>query len=141
LLRFLVKELGADVNLGMHGVLAPVFITVLQCDLASLRCLVLELGADVNIISVNGMSPLFYAVDMNTAHDGAVSCLVGELGADVNQAKHDNGYTALLGAVDLGDLEVVRCLLKLRADINLADANGATPLMTASVKKHARRDC
>jgi ankyrin repeat protein len=104
-----------------------------------------ELGADINITSVNGMFPLFHAVNMDagclpgtkTSNLDVIKCLVGELGADVNQARHGNGHTALLRAAVSGKLEVVRCLLKLRADINLGDHKGMTPLMTASVKKHA----
>jgi hypothetical protein len=66
-------------------------------------------------------------------------CLVSALDVDVNQAvSHDNvnGFTALWMAAFKGKLDVVRCLLKLRANVNQASSNGLTPLMAASAGQH-----
>jgi ankyrin repeat protein len=69
--------------------------------------------------------------DINQAHRS-----VGD--TDINQASQGEGRTPLCTAADLGNFQAVRCLLKLGADINLADANGMTPLMVASMKKHSK---
>jgi ankyrin repeat protein len=59
-----------------------------------------------------------------------------ELGADVNQAK-ELGFSPLCHAAMRGQLGIVRCLLRLRADIDHANITGQTPLMLASCANHA----
>jgi hypothetical protein len=58
-----------------------------------------------------------------------------ELGANVN-VENEAGYTALWLVAANGRLDLVRCLLKLHADVNQADIDGMTPLIAASMRKH-----
>jgi ankyrin repeat protein len=63
------------------------------------------------------MRPLFKAASHGKLD--LMRILVNELGADVNQAKEDNGATALILAAQNGVVDIVRCLGKeLGADMN-----------------------
>jgi ankyrin repeat protein len=139
--RFLIKELGADVNskLAIPGGLTPLCVAAERGHVAVVRCLVKEflakeLGADVNLAMPDGYSPLCAAAQ--EGHVAVVQCLVKEFGADVNQATK-NGSTPLYIPAQWGILTVVQCLVKeLGADINQARLNESTPLMAASAAKH-----
>jgi hypothetical protein len=67
-------------------------------------------------------------------HD-TVRYLVEELGADIN-FPDKTGQTPLCLAASMGQLSVVRVLLKLGADIEQKSNEGVTPLMVASGSKH-----
>ena len=65
------------------------------------------------------------------------SLIRGWNAAGTNQAKTDNGWTALMQAAHGGHLEVTRLLLDRSADPNLARTdNGTTALMTAAYHGH-----
>lgn len=86
-------------------------------------------GADVTYQSC-GLSPLFYAAfyGHNMIIDYLVNC-----GASVNE-KNSTGVTPLAKVIESGRVDAlgtVQCLLKHRADPNIADINGNTPLMKA----------
>jgi ankyrin repeat protein len=93
--------------------------------LDQLRCLVKDLGANVNQ-PVRGLTPLLAVVHLGsrakfgnqTYRLDMVSCLVEELAADVNKRGTPDGRTALYKATSDGNLDMVRCLLKLRANVN-----------------------
>ena len=130
-MRCLVEELGADVNLAHddypNG--TPLFMAVNVGRLDMFRCLV-ELGADVNHVMHDGSTLLHMAAQQG--HLDVVQCLIAKFGADVNKAKND-GATPLYCAVEGGHLGVVRCLVEENgADLNQAMHNGQTPLMAAA---------
>lgn len=86
-------------------------------------------GADVSFQSC-GLSPLFYAAFYG--HDMILDYLVN-CGAAVNE-KNLTGVTPLAKAIESGRpdaLHTVQCLFKHKADPNIADSNGNTPLMKA----------
>jgi hypothetical protein len=93
ILRCLVNDLGADVNIASRGGATPLILAVQEGKLAAVKCLVTELGANVNKIDNGGATPLIIATQAGEL--AAVKCLVTELGADVNQAHTDNGCTPL----------------------------------------------
>jgi len=87
-------------------------------------------GAEVTFQSCGGLSALFYAAfyGHNIIIDYLVNC-----GASVNE-KNLTGVTPLGKAVESGRVDAlgtVQCLLKHRADPNIADVNGNTPLIKA----------
>jgi hypothetical protein len=100
-----------------------------------LRCLVNDLGADVNQRGNEGGSPLFFAAQQG--HLNILLCLLEEFGADVDNGD-DSLRSPLFVAARQGHLNMVRCLLKFRTDINKASNIGETPLMAASLNKHAK---
>jgi hypothetical protein len=131
-MRYLVKELGADVNMASSRTgCPPLYIAAQQGHVDAIRCLVKELGADINVkVNECGSTPLMIASTRN--HLSVVRCLVKEFGADVNCARHD-GRTAVCRAARAGHLNVVRCLVnELSADINKASQTGQTPLYEAA---------
>lgn len=86
-------------------------------------------GAEVSFQSC-GLSALFYASFYG--HEYIIDYLVN-CGAGVNE-KNLTGVTPLGKAVESGRADVintVKCLLKHRADPNIADCNGNTPLIKA----------
>jgi ankyrin repeat protein len=95
----------------------------------------LRSGADVNSTNRFGGTALIPA-----AHYGHVA-VVKELLATKIPVDHVNnlGWTALLEAIILGDggakhTEIVRLLVGAKANVNLADKNGVTPLQHAKKK-------
>lgn len=58
--------------------------------------------------------------------------LLAEEGADVNhRISNNDGFTILMKAVELKDLNLVHVLCREKANPNLADDFGSTPLMLA----------
>ncbi|KAL8886795.1 MAG: hypothetical protein Q9215_005533 [Flavoplaca cf. flavocitrina] len=65
------------------------------------------------------------------AHSGQlarIQNLVQDLKADVNATNHSNGSTALIESCKMDHVDVVRCLLDLRADPNIMDCEGRMAL-------------
>jgi len=77
---------------------------------------------------------------VQAAFDGEVSVVDYSLhhGVDVNYQEPRFGMTALSAASMRGNLQIVKTLLKYGADVNLAQNNGTTPLMSAVIS--GRRD-
>jgi hypothetical protein len=137
IVRFLIKEYGADVSQTSIGLFRLVIATQ-RGFVTMVRCLVIELGAYVSQANGEGFTALFVA-----AQEGCLAvmeCLVKELGAEVNQAMNDGpGSTLLCIAAQNGNKEMVVYLVEeLGADVNKAALHGETPLMLASSKKHEK---
>ena len=112
-LRCVVQELGADVNVADEANFTAFFAAAQQGKLAALRCLVDEFGADINQTWRDGASALHPAA--NSGHLDVVRYLVKELGADINQAG-TTGVTPLISASMGKQADVVRWLVKEGAD-------------------------
>jgi hypothetical protein len=124
--RFLVEEVGANINrTGLDGS-NPLLIACVNAHLNVMRMLVNDFGADVDHAMQDGSTPLFIA-----AHRGnlnVVCCLGQELRADVNKATKI-GAAPLYVAAQKGHMNVVRYLVKdLGARVNQAIDAGATPI-------------
>jgi ankyrin repeat protein len=136
IVRYIVGELGADVNQAAQGGATPLYIAALNGRLGIVQCLVGELGADVKRTDKDGSTPLHIAAE--SGHVDVLRCLVNDCGADVNQAMPD-GATSLYVAVHGGRVDAVRYLLcELGADVNHAKNDGFTPLMCASADPQGR---
>jgi hypothetical protein len=132
--RYLVKELGADVNRTDDEGITPLSIAAEEGNQQMVQCLVIELGAHVNLGDEEGRTPLYVAAQ--NGHLAVVRYLVKNLGADVNRGTK-NGSTPLHVAARMGHLDVVRCLDdELGADVNVATEDGTTPLMFAAEGLH-----
>jgi hypothetical protein len=132
-LRFLVKELGADVNTA-HKNITPLCAAAEMGHVAIVVCLVKELGADVNLAVDDGYTHLYIAAQMG--HLAVLRALVEEFGADVN-IETRKGATPLFIAAQGGHLDAVICLgTEFGANADITTLDGATPLHMAAFKGH-----
>jgi ankyrin repeat protein len=133
--RYLGKELGANVNQAMHNGFTPLIIAAIHGYVDVVRCLGNEFGANVSQANEDGATSLMFAAKQGDLN--MVRCLGKELGANVNQANL-GGATSLLIASKSGHLNVVRYLVILGADIKKADNEDITLLMAAYMEEHTR---
>jgi ankyrin repeat protein len=126
-------EAGADVNAKDETIQSAYLIATSEVvDDPRLLELTLENGADVHSLDSYDGTGLIRAADR-----GYTMIVARLLETDVD-VDHVNrlGWTALLEAIILGGgdqahTEVVRLLVEAGADVNLADAQGVTPLAHA----------
>ena len=146
---------GADANATLPKGESVLMTAARTGDPATVRQLVVA-GAKVNIAeATQGQTPLMYAALEN--HADAVKVLV-EAGADVNAKSKPlewpefkfntggmiytlqpvGGWTAAMYAAREGSIDAVRALADAKADLNLADPDGTTPLILAIVNGQVR---
>jgi ankyrin repeat protein len=122
---------GADVN-AQDDIRDSAFLLAGARGHAEIVRLAIAAGADLTSTNRYGGTALIPAC--HYGHVETVRVLLGS-GIHVNHV-NDLGWTALLEAVILGDggprhTEIVRLLIAHRADVNLADRQGVTPLAHA----------
>lgn len=127
-------EAGADVNAKDHIQDSPYLYAGARGHLDILK-LTLAHGADLRSTNRYGGTALIPAAERG--HVETVRTLI-EAGVAVDHVNR-LGWTALLEAVILGDggerhQQIVALLLKAGAQVNLADAQGVTPLQHARAK-------
>lgn len=94
--------------------------------------LLLARGADVNASSNEGYTSLHTAI--STGANGALRTVVETLlqnGANTNAKNSDQGVTPFHKALERGDIEIVKLLLKYGADANATSKSGVTSLYFA----------
>jgi serine/threonine-protein phosphatase 6 regulatory ankyrin repeat subunit B len=90
-------------------------------------------GANVNAANNNGRTPLMIATAIG--HLQIVQALLSAPGIDID-AKDQFGQTALIIAATKGNDEAARALINKGANVNAANNNGWTPLMSAAQHGH-----
>jgi uncharacterized protein len=107
-----------EVSTVLRGGSTPLLFAARVGDVESAKLLIAA-GADVNDAQPDGVSALVAA-----AHSGhtALAALLLDKGADPNAA--EGGYTALHAAIDRSDLELVRALLRHKANPDVRLAKG-----------------
>jgi ankyrin repeat protein len=131
-------DAGADVN-AQDDIHDSAFLLAGAEGYLEILRLTLKHGADLKSVNRYGGTALIPA-----CHHGHVEA-VRELLNTAIAIDHVNnlGWTALLEAVILGNggpgyVEIVQLLVDHRADLNLADRNGVTPLAHAKQRGHTR---
>jgi ankyrin repeat protein len=104
-------------------------------NVAAIAVLV-QAGADVNARAKNKFDNTPLQVSMLTQSVRAAKALV-DAGADVN-ARQAEGFTALQGAAESGDVESIRLLLAAGADPAVVTPSGKTALGMARERKHTQ---
>jgi ankyrin repeat protein len=136
-MRALVRA-GADPNALERDRYDIVTIAAVADDVGTLR-VALELGASAkNITSRYDGTALIAAAHLG--HAGVVRELIGA-GAPLDHV-NNLGWTALIESIVLGDggtrhTETLRALVDARANVNLADRTGTTPLALARSRGYA----
>jgi hypothetical protein len=129
ILRCLVRELGADVDLEYDGGGTPLLYAAQEGHLDILLCLLEEFGADVNNEDESmGRSALFWSAENGNLD--MVRCLL-EHGANIDQA-NNLGVTPLMAASFNKHAEVVTWLIKAGADTQIAIKNEGSSAVTAA---------
>ena len=148
---------GADVNLSTETNNTPLLFAI-EHDMNNIVDLLIKYGADIHHMTSNGVTAIGIAcinnniniakklidlgVDTNIADDEGNTpfhiAIEGNAGVDllnllyVNNAKIDiqniYGQTPLMIALEKGNVEVVKFLVDLGADLNLRDDDGKTAL-------------
>ena len=128
------KNNHSHVSLCYKGVVfqeTPLYMACIHGDMDIVKILV-EAGADINETAVfrdgSNTSPLWVAARNN--HIDLCRYLLSK-GSRVN-----NGYSALMGAVDKGREEIVRILLEAGANPNKVGDDGETPMDRARLRQH-----
>ncbi len=96
--------------------------------------ILLESGANPNLYSTNEWNALHLTVN-NSNDFASIAKLLIKNGAVVN-ARNDNYQTALWLAVNNNKKNVFKVLVKAKANLDIEDKNGISPLVRASLDKN-----
>ncbi|MCR8643617.1 ankyrin repeat domain-containing protein [Paenibacillus sp. N1-5-1-14] len=131
-------EAGADINIRDARSDNPLLYASAEGNLAIVK-LAIEAGADTKLTNRFGGTSLIPAADRG--HVEIVETLLTT--SDVNIDHINNlGWTALLEAVILGDggekhQQIVELLIQHKANVNIADKDGVTPLQHAISRNYS----
>lgn len=128
-------EKGANINIRDHRSDNPLLYAGAEGKVEFLKAAI-EAGADTKLTNRFGGTALIPAADRG--HVDIVRELLTTSDVNVNHV-NNLGWTALLEAILLGDggkdhQAIVKLLLEHGADVNLADADGVTPLAHAKTR-------
>ena len=135
-IRFLVKECGASVDIVDSSCQTALFSAADYGDLHIARVLVKECGAATDARDSEGLTPLLYAA--HNGHSDVVRFLAKECGAAVDAIVDIRKVTALFAAAKNGHLDTVQVLVKgCGATADARDVEGQTPLSYAAGEDRA----
>ena len=123
----LLVDRGAKVNIKDIRQFTPLTVAAAAGEIEIIKTLV-KAGADLKA-ETYGLTPLMFAAASRKPEP--VRLLV-ELGAPVNQASSMSGQTVLIAAIYSGDLNMVKTLIDLKANVNFKTKDGDTPLKAAA---------
>ena len=123
-------DAGADIEARDEDLRTPLISSCKKGELPIVKMLV-EAGAEVRAIDTRGCICLIMAAAFG--HTETVRYLVGLPGIDVVMStKEEDGYTAVLVAVELDSADVMKVLIDAGADIETKNNEGRSPLSVAS---------
>ncbi len=132
--KWLVKNGKADVNLPDLSGRTPIFYAV-ENDKPEVLQFLLANGADVNSKDHTGVTALMRASAKD--RQACQKILLNQKNIDVN-AQDNLGRSVVTYSIYASELEPIKELVAAKADINIPDAQGNTPLMNAIKAKNDR---
>lgn len=72
---------------------------------------------------------LYEMVDKNESFDRITK--IAKFSKNINERSSENGWTALMFAINNGSAKIVDVLIESGADVNIEDLNGLTPIKFA----------
>lgn len=128
--KFLIEKRIIDINTPLSSVSHnPTVLGIIcgnnQLDIANF---LISAGADLEVKDAEGYAPLHRA--SFHGHYNIVECLLNK-GANIKATASHCLFTPLHVAVELGQTEVVKLLLKHKADVNAPSIQNVTPLYFA----------
>jgi len=120
-------EKGADVNYAIPPDGVTPLMRAISMSEYSLAKMLVEKGADINAVDKNSRSVLIYACDHQSRE--FVKLLIDN-GLDLKSAGGRNGF--VYGAL-FGNVEFIKFMLELGADVNSLDERGHTALMMTAM--------
>ncbi|GEM_PF-4276332 len=127
-IKFLVEELGADVNAADRDKITPLMEAAASENYEVVEYLI-EKNADVNIQNKLGADSLTISL---ASGEASFATLLLENGANPNHMWNNKNFTHLMNAARSGHREVLNVLLKHSAQINTQDDQGNTALHYAA---------
>lgn len=122
-----LTEKGADVNAATKDGLTVLMVASYSGTVEIVRYL-LDKKADINAVHSNGMTALTASIGSNRFD--IADCLI-KRGADVTKQDTLKHWTALMYAVDSGNLEMVQKLVDAGSDINPKSGSSQSPFSHA----------
>ncbi|KAG9397269.1 Ankyrin repeats (3 copies) [Carpediemonas membranifera] len=133
IVRALVKA-KADCSVVRANGASPLLIAAMYGNVDLTRLLINANKSMVDVPDGNDVSPLTLAATFG--HNKCVGLLV-EGGADVNgKRRSSDAWTPLIAAALKDHAEIVKLLVRAKADLSLADEAGQTALMAACINGH-----
>ncbi len=96
--------------------------------------LLLEKGADVTLTNEDGWTALHHAAHNPMEDAPEVAMMLIKAGADVNALSVETGVTPLHLSVLRENYNIAKSLIEAKAELDVADKNGMTPLMSAALE-------
>eukprot|EP01038_Epipyxis_sp_PR26KG_P010894 gene10894-14623_t len=136
ILKILIDAKGRlDEKLAVNQLSLDLIHAIEHKDLVKAANLINNDGIDLNYADKSRNTPLICASKFG--YNTIVGKLIEKKGFVLVNACDNNKTTAINWACQNGHLDVVKLLIKGRADINIADADGLTPLSWASTKGYS----
>ena len=136
LIKFLVNEVGCDVNSYNSRGDTPLHTACLSDNTRLIKFLVNDLGCDVN--SCNRIGDTLLHTACLSDNTQLIKCLVNDLVCDVNSC-NSRGDTPLQTACLSGSTQLIKCLVNdLGCDVNSCNSRGDTPLQTACLSDNTQ---
>ena len=130
IIKILISH-GANINYKMRGVCTPLLIAVSKNNFELVDEMIGKMKADPNLSDDKGITPMFIAA--SKGFNEIINILL-KYGIDIN-CRMKGGCTPLLVAVSKNNFELVDEMIgKMKADPNLSDDKGITPMFIAASK-------
>lgn len=116
---------GADVNYCAPNGESTLSMACAQGAINAVQML-LTANATPDVRDAKGITPLLHVIMHNTENSLSIARMLLEKGANANLSM-PNGFSPLMGAVQMNDMDIALLLLEQGADINARQGNGKGP--------------